>query len=320
MITLWLSLHALADDARSHLDQARYFVKQEWYDDALEQLVKAVGREEGDADPEAWFLLAQVRYHLCDLPGAREAANTAVDRASDPDHRRQTREFATFLSERFGLVQLTSNRASAKPITLELDSTLYDPDLKLYVSRLSARLGSAPLALPAILGLPVGEYRMNGALVQVDAGKTTLFDPNRPHGQGQRAWLELAGGGQLWATLAIEARPMFEASLAFPLDERLTLGPVFFYHPHVAEQEWASLSGGLRLGVGVGDVLRFTPSLLTRYGTEGFASGLELAVAHHNRVGSGTLGIVGRIGAEIAVTEEGMSPGTRVTLGMAINL
>ena len=60
MIFAVAPVQALAsdEDFRSYLDQARFFLRKEWYADAREQLEKAVSTQDGKLDPEAWFLLA----------------------------------------------------------------------------------------------------------------------------------------------------------------------------------------------------------------------------------------------------------------------
>lgn len=317
MIWLWLTVAASADDARSYLDQARFFVKKEWYDDALQQLVIAVGRSEGDADPEAWFLLSQVRYQLCDLQGAREAAQTALDRATDPDHVRQATDYLQYLSTRFGLVQLTSRRGTTPPMTIELTSPVYDPDQKRYVARLAERLGAGPVALPTILGLPSGTYVINGGTVEVGPDATASFDPNRPTGRGIPAILEFGLGGQAWFSNPFAPRPLLDVSLGIPVGP-LLLGPMVMYHP--APDDWASLSGGVRLGVELGETWRLRPGLAARYGDGGFVGSVELSLSRHKREKRGALGFGGMLAEDLTVVDGTLVAGTRATLTMAVSL
>lgn len=317
MIAVWLMLCAAADDAQSYLDQARHYLAQEWYDDALQQLVIAVGRAEGDADPEAWYLLARVRYQLCDLQGAREAARTARDRAVDAEHVRLTDEFVSFLEERFGLVQFVSRRASTPPIRLALTSTLYDPDQKRFVARLAERLAGDTLALPATIGLPVGAYVVNGGELTVRADGTTTFDPNRPLGRGTPVVIELGAGGRSSYSSPLALRPMLDLSLGIPVGPVL-IGPVLIYDPDPGE-DWASVSGGLRVGVEIGDQWRVRPALSGRYGARGFIGAVELGLIRHDRDERGALGFGITVAQDLAF-EAPPVPRARASLLLAIAL
>ena len=76
---IWLVATAAAQDGdfRSYVDQARFFLRKGWYEDALVELEKARAHPDGALDPEVWYLLANVRYHLGDVPAAKRAAEKA---------------------------------------------------------------------------------------------------------------------------------------------------------------------------------------------------------------------------------------------------
>ncbi|MEQ1567986.1 MAG: tetratricopeptide repeat protein, partial [Myxococcota bacterium] len=115
-------------DFRSYLDQARFFLRKEWYDDAREQLELAVSTEDGKLDAEAWFLLAKVRYELGDLQGARFAADRALVHSQDDEQARQTHELLTWLDQKFGYVTLDAPYDGVRAIVeVELQSTIFDP-------------------------------------------------------------------------------------------------------------------------------------------------------------------------------------------------
>jgi len=70
MIALLLTVCALAQepaaqsDFQAMVDQARFFLKKDWYQDAAGELEAAVATEDGRLDHDAWFLLASVRFEL----------------------------------------------------------------------------------------------------------------------------------------------------------------------------------------------------------------------------------------------------------------
>jgi hypothetical protein len=164
-------------DFRSHLDQARFFLRKEWYGDALEELERAVATADGKLDPEAWFLLAKVRYELGDLPGARFAADRALVHSRDQDQARQTHELLTFFEQKFGFVKIEAPvSGTSTHLVLTLESTLFDPDLKRWVNRVVEQL-QEPVTLPYELGLPAARYVINGTEVEVVAGSTLSVSP-----------------------------------------------------------------------------------------------------------------------------------------------
>jgi len=189
-------------DFRGYVDQARFFIKRGWYDDAEEQLELATATEDGTLDPEAWFLLAKVRYERADVSGARYAADRALVNSRDDDTTRQTRELLAFFEEKFGTVMLEGpQEATATLLDVELTSTLFDPDLRVFFNTLKDRVREEPTVLPHGLGLPAGSYTINGAEVEVTAGeRAPLVVPL----QGTRSTVlqtlqvELAAGPSLW--------------------------------------------------------------------------------------------------------------------------
>ena len=165
------------EDYRSHVDQARFFLRKEWYDDARDQLELAVASEDGRLDPEAWFMLAKVSYELGDLSRARYAADRALVNSRDAEQIRQTDELLQFFEERFGLVTVEApHDGMASRVDIELRSTIFDPDLKLWLNRVQATL-DRPVVLPYTVGLPAGRYLVNGVEVEVAAGSETTVSP-----------------------------------------------------------------------------------------------------------------------------------------------
>ena len=186
-----------ADDFRSYVDQARFFMKKSWYADAEEQLELAVSTEDGRLDPETWFLLATVRYQLTELAEARDAADRALVSSRSEEQTRQAKEFLSFLDQKFGMVALTAPRTGTlTKIDITLESLIFDPQLKEYFNKLTARM-SDKITLPYSVGLPAGTYTINGDEVHIAAGTTSDHAISVQTGgvSGlQQVELELSGG------------------------------------------------------------------------------------------------------------------------------
>ena len=244
-------------DYRSFLDQARFFVKRGWYPDAEEQLEHAVATEDGRLDPEVWFLLAQVRYELADLAGARDAADRAMVNSHDELQTRETRELLTFFEQKFGFVELVAPvEGAATKLEVTLSSTLFDPDLKEFLNRLLIRLDAAPIVLPYPLGLPAGTYTINGEQVVVERGGQTTLDTPLVGTKAlalQTLQLEIGAG----AAFAFGPRaahwipaPTTQLSVSVPLGGRVVVGGLVDWTP----TPYRSQSGALGVAAGVGGI------------------------------------------------------------------
>jgi len=168
---------AQAQDVDHHVNQARLFVKKQWYEDAEAELEKAVRLDEGKADYDAWWLLAQVRYELLDAEGAAEAARRATELTRDPDQALEAQQLADWIDGTFGVVVIEAPyEAMTSRIQLERDSLLMDPDLKRFVDQMA--LGwTKPQPLPVRAALPAGDYLIQGYSVTVEPGlKETTLD------------------------------------------------------------------------------------------------------------------------------------------------
>ncbi|MBT3222251.1 MAG: tetratricopeptide repeat protein [Proteobacteria bacterium] len=169
---------AEVNDFRSYIDQAKFFIKRKWYDDALKQLEEAVEHEDGRIDPEAWYMLATVRYELCDIEGARTAASRAHSYSRTDEQLQEASGFSSFLETQFGIVSLSHPQESiVTHIDIELESLLFDPGLKEYINRLGAQLHRNPVLLPYTFGLPTGKYKINGVSVDVSPSNALVLEP-----------------------------------------------------------------------------------------------------------------------------------------------
>jgi hypothetical protein len=277
-------------DFRSYLDQARFFLKKEWYRDAREQLELAVATEDGRLDPEAWFLLAKVRFELGDLVGARHAADEALTRSRNDEQARQTRELLEFFEQKFGYVTIVAPYdGMSTTLSVTLESTIFDPELKIWLNNLIAALDE-PVVLPFELGLPSGSYTINGETVQVSPGAHASIAPklrSKAPNALQVLQLELGLGGTGFVGAAgsnLVMAPTTELSLGMPLGI-VVIGAGFGWMPQLYTTQVGGLNpalggwnGAFRLGLEVPGTQPFVlrPSLEYRIGV---LPGLELPCA-----------------------------------------
>jgi hypothetical protein len=275
----------VGEDFRSYLDQARFFLRKEWFDDAREQLEKAVATEDGRLDAEAWFLLASVRYELGDLAGARFAADRALVHSRDDDQARQVNELLQFFEQKFGFVtvDLPYDGVTTR-LHVVLESTIFDPELKLWLSRLQHQLAD-PVLLPYEIGLPAGRYTVNGTAVDVTAGSRQVITPRVRVAASEALHAEVSLGavgpfGPAFGSAT--PAPNLEIAAHAPIGPGVVVGllvdwtpqPYVLFDQTLAVQP-AIFAVGARAGFdlpGPGD-LAFRPALVTRFGGTG---GIEL--------------------------------------------
>ncbi len=292
-LSLLLSVAAATEDSppnadyRSYVDQARFFMKKQWFDDAGEQLELAVKTDDGALDPETWFLLATVRYQLAQLAEAREAADRALVNSRTNEQTGQAEEFLSFLDQQFGVIELKPPRVGiATMLDVELKSIIFDPQLKEYFNKLTTRLEDQ-ITLPYAIGLPTGTYSINGDEVEIVAGTTLAHDvviQARGPTSLQLVQIELSVGARtLFGAPAPDhiPAPQLEVGISQPLGV-FVLGGVAEWTAQpfqnggsgvaVAPTGW---SAGARFGVETqGEAeISLRPSLTARYGA---VPGVEL--------------------------------------------
>ncbi len=265
------------------IDQARLFIRKGWHEDAHAELMEALATPEGSQSFEVHWLLSQVSYELLMVGPAVDHARVAAGLTEDADKSAECWQLVEFYEGTYGSVQVIGPQQGLKSrLQLELQTTLFDPELTRYVKRKTLDLTeSAPL--PRIIWLPAGDYLINGQALTVTAGKeATLRLPLSALGAKGMAALqvprvELGGGfGVLFGARVANLHPSIETQLSVtqPLG-RLLLGltldksfrsyDVEGYGPAHSP---AAFSGGLRLGTEllVGGPLAFRPFLGYRYG------------------------------------------------------
>ena len=199
-LVLALVLVARAGEYEVHKSQAEIYAKRGFYADARVELALAMDTPEGRNDPELAWTAAQVAWELQDVEGAIDMADRTARLAADEDVRENATAWADNLRETFGFLTIEGPYAGmTTPIQLDPRSTIFDPELKRYINKLGVRLRSST-DLPIRVGVPVGDYLINGEAATVTAGEeSTVILPIRAMGSRgmaavQVARLEIAAG------------------------------------------------------------------------------------------------------------------------------
>ncbi len=216
------------EDFRGYLDQARFFLRKGWYEDAARELEKAVAHPDGWVDPEAWFMLASVRLELLDIDGARDAAARAHTYSRDEDQLAQAAGLSSFVDQEFGVVTIRAPQPGlAARLEIELLSLLFDPTLTAFLERVEEAHRRREV-LPVRIGLPVGSYRINGEEVEVGPQGAVLNLPSSALGVGgftlaRLTELEVGAGMANWVGGATyNLRPSLDLHVAISVP----LGPL----------------------------------------------------------------------------------------------
>lgn len=272
---------ALAAPATSyHLDQARQFVKNGWYDDAAEQIEAGLATPEGAVDFELNWLGAQVYQELIRMDRAAALARRAADLAPNDDARARCEGLYAYLVESWGQVRITAPyEAMRSRLQLEARSPIYAPEEKRLFNQLTLELRE-PTTLPVVVSLPVGEYLVNGAPVVVVPGgeKELALGLDQLGAKGlaalQVSRLEVSVGALArWGLGGTDIGPTVELAFTQPLGPVL-LGVVADWDPRayatVADSrrfDPLAPAAGLRIGreLVVGGPLAVRPSVGARW-------------------------------------------------------
>lgn len=275
-----------ADDARStrhHVAQARQFVRNKWYEDAVVEIEAALLAPGGTDDFDAHWLGAQVYYELVRADRALVLAERAALLAPNADAREQASSFATFLRASFGFVDIRGPREGmTSRLQLECTSVIFDADLKRLINKLAIELRE-PTPLPMRISLPEGEYLLNGValVVRPDTTGTLELALKELGARGLAALqvtrLEVAAGTTVLfgdRVQNVRTGAAFEVSLTQPVGP-LLIGAVGTFDVrsyagggNTSTTDPHAWSGGLRIGreFVLGGPLAFRPSLGVRYG------------------------------------------------------
>jgi hypothetical protein len=192
-LLLALVLVARSGEYEVHKSQAELYAKRGFYADARVELALAMDTPEGQHDPELAWTAAQVAWELQDVEGAIAMAERTARLAADEQVRDNATAWADNLRESFGFLTIEGPYAGmTSPIQLDPRSTIFDPELKRYINKLGVRLRSST-DLPIRIGVPAGDYLINGEAATVTAGQeSTVRLPIRAMGSRGMAAVQVA--------------------------------------------------------------------------------------------------------------------------------
>ncbi len=285
LLALLLAPPAVAQEVSSShaVDQAKLFMRKGWNVDARDELLRALTTPEGSQSFEVHWLLAQVLFELLEVGRATEHARIAAGLTADPDQQATCWQLVDYYESSFGAVIVIGPQDNVSSrLQLEHTSTLFDPELKRFISRKTLELTEAT-KLPLEIWLPAGSYLVNGHEVTVRAGdEVTLQLPASALGAKGMAALQVmrvelgAGFGVLLGSRVGNLHPSIESELSLTqplgrllvgltLDKSFRSYEVEGYAPSGSPE---AVSGGLRLGTELllGGPLAFRPFLAYRWG------------------------------------------------------
>ena len=175
---------AFAEDGgtvRHHVAQAKQFVKNKWYDDAAIEIEAALAAPGGSESFDAHWLGAQVYLELVDVARATELAERAAILAPNADAREQAANFSTWLHDNFGIVEVRGPDAGmSSRLQIERTSVVFDADQKRLINKVALKAHEVT-RLPTKIGLPAGDYLINGVAVTIPPGGTIPLALDRRH-------------------------------------------------------------------------------------------------------------------------------------------
>ncbi len=277
------AVRAQSGSSSHAVDQARLFIRKGWYEDARAELDEAAASPEGQASFDLHWLLSGVAFELLDVAAAVEHARIAAGLAQDADASAECWRLVEYYEGSFGALQVIAPQDGiASRLQLELTSTIFDPELKRFISRRTLAL-TERIPLPTEFWLPAGDYLVNGEPVTVNAGRqASLRLPlsaigSRGLASLQVVRLELSGGfGVLFGSRVSNLHPGIDSQLALTvpvgraflgltIDKSFRSYDVEEYGPSSSPEAFA---GGLLVGTEVlaGGPLALRPGLGYRYG------------------------------------------------------
>jgi len=233
-LCLWLATawagpaeDAGAIDAR--VAEARHFLHRGWIRDAGAELRSAEALPGAAEHFELHWIGAQIAWELHDVGWAEELLSGAVVLAPDAETRVAATTQLHDLRANFGYLVVHGPRPGLSTrLQLERTDLEFDPEKKRLINDLSVQL-RAPQVLPMRVGLPRGNYTLNGVPAQVSAARETEITlPYAALGARGLAALQLArpeidaGVGILLGTTKAGRQPDFRVRLAW----NQPLGPV----------------------------------------------------------------------------------------------
>lgn len=280
---------AVADEAAPNVNhavnQARFFVRKGWYEDARLELDKVLDTPGAEQNQELQLLAAQVCYELLDIACAVEHARLAAELeglSADPQLTRQANELLDYLSG-FGFLDVRGPQPGViSRLQLDLVSTIFDPEAKKFVNSQALAIREK-VTLPITIAVPAGDYQVNGHAVTVEPGETVeLVLPMDALGAKglaalQVTRLEVASGfGMLMGSRVSNLQPGLEVQLGVvqPVGRAFVGATLdwslrsFRVEDYAARTDLMALSGGPKVGMElfIDGPFAVRPALGYRYG------------------------------------------------------
>jgi len=218
---VWLLGLALAQspqdtDFRGYVDQAEFFLRKDWYEDAEEQLALATEHPDGQHDPVVWYLLATTRLSLGDVLGAQLAADRAQTNARTLDQAQQAEQLNTYLATTYGVLVITGPQGTSARLDLQLDSLVFDAQAQEIAAIVREQARDKAL-LPRRIGLPAGTWQLNGDPVVIPPGETVTLPV--PEGGGPSPLLTLFDRAEVEVGIGLAGWQGQETADLFPAPE-----------------------------------------------------------------------------------------------------
>ena len=164
------------------LAQAKVYMKQDRYREAVQELRKALSTKQGDKSFEAHMLYAQASFKTYDISQAVEFARLAGELTSDLREVSQAQDLYNYLTLAFGKVEFVAGEGELKEgyIILKPLEPIFDAEIQGYFDTKVKPLFDQKRSLPWVMWLPTLLFEINGnefsvipgELSQVEAGFT----------------------------------------------------------------------------------------------------------------------------------------------------
>lgn len=156
------------------LGQAKVYLKQERYREAVQELRKALSTKQGDKSFEAHFLYAQASFKVYDISQAVEFARLATELTSDPRELSQAQDLYNYLTLAFGKVEFIAGEGELREgyIIVVPKEPILDAEIQGYFDQKVKPIFDQKRSLPWLMWLPTLLFEINGNEFSVIPGET----------------------------------------------------------------------------------------------------------------------------------------------------
>lgn len=237
------SLFAQEDEYETNMKQARFFIKKQWYRDAVKELRRAVSTPNGRESFEAHLLLSQACFKAFDIGCAMTSSDKARGFARNPDEKNSAQGMMDYLTNNFGKVefQVGPNELAEGYLELKPKEPILDKDVKEYFKEKVEPLSDQRRTLPWIMYLPAIEWELHGQTFTVEGGKELAVNagfnavnakpkpPKAPPppefaGMGVAAQVRVGAGATLMNGESLNFGPLVDVSVHKAFGDSLMVG------------------------------------------------------------------------------------------------